>query len=321
MNNISSSMKLEKIVTAGSSYLDIDAYACMVALVELLRQKGETAIAYSQAKCNYSVCDFLMEEDQIESELPSGFDMDHVKYIIVDVSDPEFLSDSVPLHFVEAVYDHHIGFEEYWTSRIGDKTHIEFIGAAATLIYREWVKAGLTDKMTRNTALLLIAAILDNTLYLSSSNTTDEDRDAYDALCRHANIDEQWCAFYFEQVQENVEADLKNALFSDIKKVKDNECLPPSVAQICVWDTRKLLQKLPLIRKCFSSEEKWMLNIIDINGQCSYFICDDIMYQKKMEELFGVQFKMGIAKTIIPYLRKELIKKTISLKEKRGEEL
>ena len=37
------------VITAGSSYLDIDAYACMVAMSELLNWQGIKAIAYSDA--------------------------------------------------------------------------------------------------------------------------------------------------------------------------------------------------------------------------------------------------------------------------------
>lgn len=318
MKKSSRTLKVDKIVTSGSAYLDIDAYACMVSLVELLQQKGERAIANLKAKCNYSVCDFLIEHNHIEHNFPNDIDMASVKYIIVDVSDPNFLSDSVPLQQVEAIYDHHTGFEGYWHSRIGNNATIEFIGAAATLIYREWVKADLTNQMTRSTALLLIAAILDNTLYLSSSNTTDEDRDTFTALCKYANIDEQWCVKYFEKVQENVEADLKTAILFDIKTVTNNEFLPPYVAQLCVWDAKKLLQKIPQIRKYLLLNERWLLNIVDIHEHCSYFVCDDIIFQKKIAELFGVQFKMGVAKTDVPYLRKEIIKKTISLEEKRG---
>ena len=47
------------IVTAGATYLDIDAYACMIALVELLRLQGAEAVAWSNAPCNYSVCPAL----------------------------------------------------------------------------------------------------------------------------------------------------------------------------------------------------------------------------------------------------------------------
>jgi len=181
-NTILLSNKHLAIITAGSTYLDIDAYGCMVAMAELLNLKGERAVAYSKAPCNYSVCDFLVKEGQVARELPEGVAEEDARYIIVDISDPDFLKDSVPLDKVDAIYDHHVGFEEYWTSRIGEGTHIEFIGAAATLIYREWQKAGLEEKMPRSTALLLIAAILDNTLDLTSSNTTEEVREVFRAL-------------------------------------------------------------------------------------------------------------------------------------------
>ena len=86
------SLKQEPIiVTAGSNYLDIDAYACCVALRELLVLKGENAVAYSHAKGNYSVCKSLWEEGQILNALPDGFSPEASRYLIVDVSDPEYL--------------------------------------------------------------------------------------------------------------------------------------------------------------------------------------------------------------------------------------
>lgn len=297
------------IVTAGAHYLDIDAYACMVALSELLRLQGREAFAYSPAAHNYSVCPSLVEDGQILRELSSGDLERQGQYIIVDVSDPSYLKKSVPLENVVAVYDHHVGFEDYWENRIGANARIEFIGAAATLIYREWKQAGLQANMTLPTARLLIAAILDNTLNLTSSNTTPEDRDAFRALCAHANVGEDWCASYFSEVQAGVEADLRNALLNDTKTVRDNPVLPPKVAQLCVWDADSILRRLPQIRGWF--EGQWMLNIIDMQNRCSWFVCDDIHYQKKIGRLFGVPFENGVAKTPVSYLRKEIIKKTI----------
>ena len=246
-------------------------------------------------------------------ELPAGVRADEAEYIIVDVSDPEFLKGSVPLEQVVAVYDHHVGFEEYWQSRIGDGTHIEFIGAAATLIYREWEKVGLEDQMTSATARLLLAAILDNTLNLTSSNTTQEDVEVFHKLCQKENVGEEWCASYFSEVQASVEADLKNALFGDIKTVRGNDVLPSRVAQIGVWEAESVLKRLPEIRTWFGEiPESWMINIIDIKHRCSYFVCDDPYHQKEIEKVFGVPFISGVAETPISYLRKEIMKKTMS---------
>lgn len=298
------------IITAGSSYLDIDAYACCVAMRELLELKREKAIAYSDVPFNYSVCRSLIEKRHFVNVLPRDCDPKQARYIIVDVSDPDFLGKNIPLEQVSEVYDHHVGFETYWTSRIGDGTHIEFIGAAATLIYREWKKTGLQDNMTRSTALLLIAAILDNTLNLTSSNTTADDRDAFDELCKREHIGEEWVAAYFTEVQANVESDLKHALLNDMKIIGDNDVLPPKMGQLCVWDVQRIMSALDNIRQWMNEvADVWMLNVIDIQHRCSFIICDSIFYQNKMETIFDIRFKDGIAELSTPYLRKEIIKK------------
>ena len=308
-NNPSQRALDDVIVTAGSTYLDIDAYACMVAMRQLLELLGRRAVACSAAACNYSICDYLRTEGECLTSLPDDFDADSAQYIIVDVSSPEYIRDCVPLERVIAVYDHHTGYEAYWQSRIGQNAQIEFIGAAATLIVREWQKAGLFDRMPRSTALLLIAAILDNTLNLTSAIVTDADREAFAALCQKEHIGDEWCAAYFSAVQDNVEADLRNALFHDVKRLPDHPVLPPRFAQLCVWDAQRSLRRLDEIRDWFGEQEdSWIMNIIDIKRRCSYFVCDDVSLQQVFAALFDVRFDRGVAKAPKSYLRKEIIK-------------
>lgn len=304
--------KTNYIITAGSAYLDIDAYACCIAMQDLLRLKGYDATAYSNALYNYSICPALVADGQMSCELPYNAEL--LDYIIADVSDPEYIKGSVPLERVIEVYDHHVGYESFWQERIGENSHIEFIGAAATLIYREWEKSGLQNQMSRSTALLMIAAILDNTLYLTSTNTTQEDMDVFNKLCKQASVDGQWCGWYFSEVQKSVESDLRNALMNDIKTVRTNKILPPRIAQLCIWDAESIFEQLSDIRKWLNSnDESWMVNLIDIQKRCSYFICDDIEYQKEIEKVFNVHFESGVAKTSDSYLRKEILKKVSSL--------
>lgn len=301
-------------VTAGSTYLDIDAYACCVAMAELLCLQGKLAVAYSPASCNYSVCASLTEKSRISTKLSTECKESLEGYIIVDVSDPDYIRESVPLDRVIAVYDHHVGFESYWEERIGVNAHIEFLGAAATLIYREWKQAGLQNQMSAASAKLLVAAILDNTLNLTSANTTDEDRVAFRELCILAGVDEDWRENYFSEVQKTIEADLKNALMGDLKTVNGNPVLPPLVAQLCVWDADSVLKRLPEIRQwCGELREPWMINIIELKHQHNYFVCDDRYYQKRIESVFDVCFQDDVARTDRSYLRKELIKKTYNI--------
>ena len=77
------------IVTAGANYLDIDAYACMASLAELLRLQGVEAVAWSAAEYNYSICSSLVKDGQILRKLPSVEWENDRSYIIVDVSDPK----------------------------------------------------------------------------------------------------------------------------------------------------------------------------------------------------------------------------------------
>lgn len=296
-------------VTAGATYLDIDAYACSVALAELLVMQGKRAIAYSDAPYNYSVCGCLIQDGQMMKKIPGSIPKEALRYIIVDVSDPNYLSKTVPLDRITAVYDHHTGFEEYWKERIGDRAHIEFIGAAATLIYSEWKAAGLLERMTRPTALLLIAAILDNTLDLTSSNTTRADIEAFETLCRMEGVDREWCSEYFTTVQQSVEADLKNALFNDVKSMHSHPVLPPRFAQLCVWDAQRIIRRLDEIREWFDEVgESWMLNIVDVKRRCSWFVCGDAAVQEALEDIFGIRFTDRVARTTKSFLRKEIIK-------------
>lgn len=298
------------IVTAGATYLDIDAYACMVAMAELRNIQGFSAIAYSNAPCNYSVCPSLFGEGQMATYLPEN--SENTAFIIVDVSDPNYLSQSVPLDRVTEVYDHHVGFEDYWRNRIGDNARIEFIGAAATLIYREWKKSGLLPKMKPATAKLLAAAILDNTLNLTSNNKTAEDMEAYCGLCGYADIRDDFRGMYFSEVQKSVEADLKNALLGDVKRIQENPVLPAYMGQVALWNVAGVLERMEEIHRWFGSRyESWMLNVIDIQHNCNYFVCNHREYQRKIEQVFDVCFDAGVAKTSVSYLRKEIIKKCI----------
>ena len=301
------------IVTAGSRYLDIDAYACCVALRELLELKGERAVAFSKAKRNYSVCDSLIRDGQMTDELPPDYSAERSRYIICDVSDPDYIKDGAPLENVAEIFDHHTGFEKFWNDRIGDNAHIEFIGAAATLIYREWVKSGLFGRMSRPTALLLIAAILDNTLDMTSSIVTDADREAFEALCKKENIGEEWRDSYFSEVQDSTEADLQNALFNDLKVMHDHPVIPTLFGQLCIWDSQRIVDRLGELRDWFDSRgESWMLNIIDIKRRCSCFVCPDEKHRKRLEDVFKVRFDRDVATTQKSYLRKEIIKITDS---------
>lgn len=50
-----------RVVTSGSAYLDIDAYACCIAYAELLNRQGIEARAVSSAPLNFSICKSVLD--------------------------------------------------------------------------------------------------------------------------------------------------------------------------------------------------------------------------------------------------------------------
>ena len=297
------------IVTSGARYLDIDAYACCIAYAELLNLLGQPAKAVSTAVLNESITPSLraLPANLETTYTPSPDDV----FVMADLSDPDHFDSIVNLDHVIEVFDHHPGYEQYWQDKLGDKSHIDFIGAAATLIAEEWQKAGLLDRMSQPSAKLLAAAILDNTLNFNASVTTDRDKSMYEFLRSHAALDDQWVASYFTECQRNIMNDLPVALKNDTKFLQFNG-MPERlcVGQLVVWDASSFMaDELPAITKHFEAIQKqWFVNIVSIDEGHSYLLCQDAPTQQWLEGLLHVTFDGNIAKAGRLWLRKEIMK-------------
>lgn len=194
-----------RVITSGSAYIDIDAYACIIAYAELLRMQGIEAVALNTAPLNESISKTVRSwRATLETVyVPSLSDT----FTLIDVSDPGHFDRIVDIARVDEVIDHHPGFESYWQERIGDDAHIEFIGAACTLVYERWKAAGLLEKMSVISARLLVCGILDNTLNFGANVTTQRDIEAYDKLLVQADLPDNWTAQYFTECQEVILSD------------------------------------------------------------------------------------------------------------------
>lgn len=294
------------VVTSGARYLDIDAYACCIAYAELLRLLGEDAQAISTAVLNESITPSLrtLPASIATAYTPSEADT----FVLVDISDPGAFDTVVDLKRVTAVFDHRPGFEEQAT---GVGTHIESIGAAATLIYEEWQKAGQLEHMSIGSAKLLAAAILDNTLDFKAHVTTPRDTAAYEFLAKHAALGDGWEATYFSECQQTIDADVAKALRNDTKFLRfadrgDKLC----VGQLVVWNARSFVanESTTIASVLHAMQPTWFANVVSISEGCSYFLCDDAAIQQWLHELLDVSFEGNLAKANRLWLRKEILK-------------
>lgn len=305
-----------KIVTAGFTYTDIDAYAGIIAYAELLRAQGIEAQAVSTAPTNESVSKTIRSW---RPEIQTTYTLNDIDtYILIDISDPEWFEKFVDLDRVDEVIDHRPGFEEYWRERIGDGAAIEFLGSACTQVYEKWKVSGLLDQMSVTAARLLVCGILDNTLNLKAAVTTPRDHEAYEDLLSRADLPDDWSAQYFTEVQEAILADAVKAVQSDTKmlnfKTFDNTLC---VGQFAVWDGHIALEhhQEALTSALGDMQPQWFMNLISVGEGKSYFVCSDEAVREWLSNLLGISFEGNVATTDRMWLRKEILKQDIEASE------
>lgn len=297
------------VVTAGNSYVDIDAFSGCIAYAELLRLLGHDARAVLQAPLNETISKTVRSwgSEFISKYKASSDD----KFVIIDLSEAKYFDNCVDIDRVVEVIDHHLGFEEYWQGRIGDKANIEFIGAAATLVYERWKSAGKQDEISQTNARLLVCGILDNTLNLKAQVTTGRDRQAYEELLKKANLPNNWPEKYFRECQDSIETNIRAALLND-SKIKSFPGFKQSIAigQLVVWDAGELLAtNQDAIKTTMQGQSRhWTVNLISLRDGVSCFIAEDVELKAWLEKLLDVRFEDSVAKAGRMWLRKEITK-------------
>lgn len=293
------------VVTSGKKYMDIDAYAGCIAYAKLLNLKGIKAKAISTAKLNESITPSLKKLiPKLDEYKPNEED----EYIIIDVSNKDYFDTFVQEQKIIEIIDHHVGFEEYWKNKLKEKARIEFIGAVATMIVELYEKEDLMVQISKDLAILLMSAILDNTLNLKAKITTKRDIIAYKKLEKIVN-DENYPEKYFKECQIEISNDLKISIENDTKIENINAILPPIFAQLTIWDKYNILENKQIIYETLNNiGTKWMLNLICLKDGKSYLLAKDIEVQDNMEKLFHEKFQNDIMKLDNVWLRKEIIK-------------
>ncbi|MFA5945660.1 MAG: hypothetical protein WC802_02000 [Patescibacteria group bacterium] len=207
------------IVTAGKAFNDIDAYGCAIAYAELLRFEGKEVKAVFIGPLNHSVTPLAIEQggEYLAQCSPTADD----RVVYVDLSDARhFAFPDLNESQIFEIYDHHYGFEDYWAPRLGERSHIERVGAAGTLIWEEFVKRGFSKSISSSSANLLALAILQNTLNFTSSETNGRDHQAFAELAQYLTMASGWQKRYFDECSKGVHEHFAETLENDTKKIE-----------------------------------------------------------------------------------------------------
>ena len=301
-----------KVVTSGSRYIDIDAYAGCIAYSYLLNLKGINSKAVSTAKLNESIPKNLLELDiKLDDYIPTEED----EFIIIDVSDKKFFDSIVKENKIIKVIDHHTGFEEYWKRRLKEDSKIEFIGAVATIIFELYEKEKLQDKITKDIAYLMMSAILDNTLNFKAKVTTNRDIIAYKKLEQIAKTPNEFASKYFLNCQKIIEKDLKKSIENDTKIGITNKNLPNIFSQLTVWNKNKIFENKKIIYDTLNQfGNEWILNFICLEEEQSYMIASNNLILQNIQKLLNGKMQENYIECGEVWLRKEIIKKAEKVK-------
>ena len=297
------------VITMGRAFCDIDALACAVAYKEFLEKTGQSAVVFIPGILNYSTGYW---GKKLEKEITTVFPKETEQIVVVDVSDPDKFHPEVTTEKVVEIFDHHSGFEKFWNERLGQKSHIETIGACATLIWEEFTKVGLEKTISRTSAELMAAAIVENTSNLDPNIAIPRDFTAIENLQKQATLPDDWRKKYYTACENNILNDVESALRGDtkIEKIPERERLI-IIGQLELWQPKDLLknhrQQIETILKSFGSPH-WMLNLLNISEKKNTILTNDPETQNFLQNNFEVTFKNGLAETDKMILRKKILK-------------
>lgn len=302
-----------RVITSGKPYIDIDAYAGIVAYAELLALYNQRVVAATTSRPNHSIPPSLRG---LPTPITYGYQpVEEDRFTIIDTSDPEFFDNIVDIQKIDEIIDHHPGLEQYWQRLLGERADIEFVGAASTMVYERWASSHMIGSMKRTTAILLAAGILDNTLNFGAEITTNRDQRAYLDLQAIGGFDDQWAGKYFAECQQGIVQNLEDAIRHDTKIIQFKD--QPSVygvGQIVIWDAQSIISDhiSTIERTVGAIKSPWFMNVISIAGGKSYFVCTDPALQTWLSNLLGVRFTGNIAPSDRLWLRKEIIQASLA---------
>ena len=293
------------VITSGRKYVDIDAYASMIAYRELLKATSDAnVIASTTATPNQSVPPLILDLKYSLDDLTRD---ENCKYILLDVSNPDFFDTQVTADKIVEIIDHHTGFEQHWASYPNIKTQIEFIGSICTLIYEKIIESGHTEILDTDMCKLLIAGILDNTLNLKSSITTDRDRVAYNELLKLGNVSEDFYKEYFSACESGVMKDFEKAIRDDLK-VEKAGVLPEVIGQMIVLNLDNFDHEK--MNEFFADYPEWMMNVILLEEGKSYIYFGGDGVKQRLEHLFDKKCENDELLVLDKFLlRKQIMKK------------
>jgi nanoRNase/pAp phosphatase (c-di-AMP/oligoRNAs hydrolase) len=280
--------------------------ACISAYCQLLSLQGYDATGIVTGPWNQTIPNSI-KQWPIPIKNVCEYSSSECRFILVDISDPNFMEMFVVPENIIEVYDHHYGYEQYWHEKLPNSAFIEKVGACATLIWEQFKKHGHQNEISAGNANLLYTAIFANTLNFKAHVTTDRDRAAAQELLAYTTLPADWKERYYQEVEVGFKNDLALQIKNDTKTIAGNN-YSFYFSQIELWDAECIIALIKEQKIPFEDSSQWLINIISIQEGCSYLYTNSERLKNKLLEAIPINnHRDGILVASRLWLRKELI--------------
>jgi len=306
---------MKKVLVTSYINPDMDGTACAIAYAEFLNKTGSLAVAGLLGLPHEEACYVAKRFDISLSTILDTDDFERI--VLVDVSELRLLSGKIAPEKVIEIIDHRkVGQTEEF---LNAKMQIELVGSAATLVAEKFIENDID--ISKNSAILLLSAIISNTLNFKGSVTTDRDMAAADYLFEVSGLDKDYYKELFAAKSDMTGEKLKNTLMADKVVVRQIAGKRIVVPQLEIVGAKELLeQRCSEILATLDEMKKIdqldfvFLNLVDLENICNYFVTKDSETQKLISKIYDLDFKEDfvtrdgilLRKQIWPLIVKEL---------------
>ena len=190
-----------KLLVSGPEWIDIDAYACIVAYGDFLQnQKKEIVKCLLNIPYSPTITKSLLDLPLPELKIVNSYSNED-NLVLLDISGRTYIERFYNINNIIELWDHRKWHEIYRKELLQDKSHIELVWSCTTLIYEHIKQYWKLEYLHDTSLLLLYAGTISNTLNLQSSVTTDRDKRCCKALQYYLNIPDTWAEHYFKDIQ------------------------------------------------------------------------------------------------------------------------
>lgn len=300
-----------RIITSGDKYIDIDGLACAIAYKEYLSLIDKNSIVVFSPPFNQSISETILSWDfSYNKKIPSGVNKEDVKYVIMDVSDPDHFDAIVEEDKVYEIFDHHFGYEDKWEEKLGDRAVIEPVGAAVTLVFELFEKDDLLGKLKPEVANLIYTAIISNSLNLNAQITKERDKKAIKLLRSFTDLPKDWIVKYYTEIEKYRLKNPIEAIENDTKfqRIKGKSY---AIGQAELWDGKPFIfnYKTEIMNSLKRTGHDYsFLTVASISEGKNYIVTTDKEMQESLEKNIDAEFDGDLGQTDKLWLRKEIIR-------------